>query len=360
MKKIAFCITCMNRLFHIQKTLLNNIEDNFLPEDVEFILLDYNSTDGLEDWVKTLREYIDKNILTYYKATTPQYYNRSHSRNMVFRLANSEIVCNLDADNYLGKGFADYIIKEFKNSKERIFITPILKNRDVFGRFCAYRDDFMHIKGYNESLSGYGMEDIDLFDRLFKSGLQRRTFINPNYYKVIQHSDKERVSQEYCYKNFTSAYLAYLTPYSVKFLVLYRDFSCEFGYLTNNFLCNYNNTKKHSNHIDFFFDPVNRIILESQLNTGKWFIVDDKIKIVLNDEGIEFHKDALAIEYRGLRFHKVTDKEVSAQFVRDLTDAKNFEIVTNARRNNPSINSEGFGKGIVYQNFDYRGKIILD
>ena len=37
-KKIAFCITCMNRLSHIQQTLVQNMEDNWLPDDVEFIL----------------------------------------------------------------------------------------------------------------------------------------------------------------------------------------------------------------------------------------------------------------------------------------------------------------------------------
>ena len=33
-KKLAFCITCMNRLSHIQKTLVDNMENNFLPNTV--------------------------------------------------------------------------------------------------------------------------------------------------------------------------------------------------------------------------------------------------------------------------------------------------------------------------------------
>jgi len=43
-KQLAFCVTSMNRLSHIQQTLIKNMEDNFLPDKVEFILLDYNST----------------------------------------------------------------------------------------------------------------------------------------------------------------------------------------------------------------------------------------------------------------------------------------------------------------------------
>ena len=46
MKQISFCITCMNRLKHLQETLEKNILDNFLVDEVEFVVLDYNSQDG--------------------------------------------------------------------------------------------------------------------------------------------------------------------------------------------------------------------------------------------------------------------------------------------------------------------------
>ena len=92
-KKIAFCITCMNRLHHLQQTLGKNLQDNFLPDDVEFILLDYNSKDGLEQWVHhNMMQYIESGILVYCKTTEPQYYFRNHARNMAFRLANAGIV----------------------------------------------------------------------------------------------------------------------------------------------------------------------------------------------------------------------------------------------------------------------------
>ena len=50
--KISFATVCMNRLHHIRQTLPKNIADNSDYENVEFILLDYNSSDGLEEWVK--------------------------------------------------------------------------------------------------------------------------------------------------------------------------------------------------------------------------------------------------------------------------------------------------------------------
>ena len=59
MKQISFCITCMNRLKHLQETLEKNILDNFLVDEVEFVVLDYNSQDGLEEWIaQSMMKYI--------------------------------------------------------------------------------------------------------------------------------------------------------------------------------------------------------------------------------------------------------------------------------------------------------------
>ncbi len=59
MKQISFYITCMNRLKHLQETLEKNIL-NFLKIEVEFVVLDYNSQDGLEEWIA---QSMMKNIL---------------------------------------------------------------------------------------------------------------------------------------------------------------------------------------------------------------------------------------------------------------------------------------------------------
>src|SRR4051812_49289287 len=51
-KKLSFCITCKNRFHQISETLPVNLADNATDvDDVEFVLLDFDSRDGLKEWV---------------------------------------------------------------------------------------------------------------------------------------------------------------------------------------------------------------------------------------------------------------------------------------------------------------------
>jgi len=343
-KKIAFCITCMNRLSHIQQTLAQNIEDNFLPDDVEFILMDYNSTDGLEEWVKALQKHINIGILHYYKTDIPLHYNRSHSRNMAFRLANAEILCNLDADNFLGEGFAKYILHEFeKLGKDRIYITSSFQNLDAFGRVCVRTSDFYNIHGYNEILAGYGNEDTDLFYRLQQSGLQLKPFSNKTFCRAIPHSHLERIKNEFRYKQYKSLYLSYESPYKLFFLIIYKNGLYESGSLINNELCNFNHNKYFSNVVEKFFDDVFRVMLDSPLLKGKRQFPDYET-ITVNDS----------------IYYKIEDETIVSDFIVQLSDADNFETIQKSINNQGVVNPTGFGQGIVYKNFDYTNPIILD
>jgi len=77
---------------------------------------------------------------------------------MAFRLANASILCNLDADNFLGKGFARFMLDEF-SKQDNIFYTNDYSFNDTFGRVCVRIEDFILISGYNEALKSYGYED---------------------------------------------------------------------------------------------------------------------------------------------------------------------------------------------------------
>ena len=109
-RRISICTTVMNRLKDLKLTLPKNMADNADYPNLEFVVLDYNSTDGLGEWIKTeMMEYIKSGRLTYARISEPKYFYMAHSRNLAFKIASGEIVNNLDADNFCQKGFAYYI-----------------------------------------------------------------------------------------------------------------------------------------------------------------------------------------------------------------------------------------------------------
>jgi hypothetical protein len=214
----------------------------------------------------------------------------------------------------------------------------------------------MKIKGYNEALVGYGVEDVDLFDRLIKVGLRQMIFENVNFYGAIQHPCNDRILQENSFINLNAIYISYTTPYITRFLLLHKDNTCEDGSLVNNLLYYYNEYTHYSNRIEATLDAKNRIILEGSIHRGVWDIVNNRIRVILNNNVHYFEANEPKIKYDNVDFYRMQDTETLSWFLINLSDAKNYDI----KNKQKEINLHGFGKGIVYKNFDYTTPIILD
>ncbi len=199
----------MGRRQHLEQTLLKNIEDNLPTKDgdpsVEFVLVDYNSKDGLEDWVKNnpaLKPYLEDGTLVYARHPDATHFHHAHAKNMAHRLATGDVVCNLDADNYTGAGFARYLANEFAGGKA-VIVHPAFsmsknakdEERGFFGRIALRREDFLALGGYSETRfkKGWGYEDTDLIVRALGYGLEPRPMFRADFVKVVPHSDEDRV-----------------------------------------------------------------------------------------------------------------------------------------------------------------------
>jgi len=358
-EKIAFCTTCMNRLSHLEQTLGKNIQDNYMPGQVEFVLLDYNSQDGLDKWVQNqMKKYIDEGILVYYKTTEPTHYLRSHSRNMAFRLANATILCNLDADNFLGKGFADFMLQEF-SKHYNIFYTNNYSFNDTFGRVSVRTGDFLSIRGYNEALKSYGYEDNDFLNRLALSGLKPMSFRNPEFYHFVKHSNIDRVSDEYMAKNMYKMYIAYINPYTSKILLLYKDYTVEqYTMVANWHLYAFDNAIYSSIYNSYLNEKI-RTVIEDDILKGTWSMDNDIIVIRENGANYCVEKEALTIDLEGNIFYKIENLDLIAKILVLLTSSINFNEVYKQVKNNLAVNPYGFGKGMVIKNFDLSNKITL-
>jgi hypothetical protein len=193
-KSISICTTCMNRLNDLSQTLPKNIEDNKNYQGtLEFVLLDYNSQDGLGEWIKkNLMQYIESGLLVYYRTDEPKSYSMSHSRNVAMKLATGHILNSVDADNFIGKGFVDKInILSHQQPEKAIF----LKGRRMLrGRLGYYKDEFIQLLGaYDEVLgqNGYGAEDGDLVYRACGLGFKLMWF-GGDFYKGLPNSPKHQ------------------------------------------------------------------------------------------------------------------------------------------------------------------------
>ena len=84
--KISFCITCKNRLYQIKKTLPQNLEDNRrLQEIVEFVLVDFGSTDGLRKWISdNFKHEIRSGYLKYFYTEEMVYWHASIEQKSFF------------------------------------------------------------------------------------------------------------------------------------------------------------------------------------------------------------------------------------------------------------------------------------
>ena len=191
-RHISLCTSVKDRLEHLQQTFIKNIKDNDDYPFCEFVLLNYNCPDpDTVDWVKSeLMTYVKSGVVSYYFFPDIPTFDRSHARNLAFRLSKGDIICNIDADNYVGQGFISYVSAMFDTEKS--FLCGPRDGRSLGGRICVTRKDFEAVGGFDERIKSYGPEDLDLTKRLSLSGLQKRIIQNEKFCHVIQHSDELR------------------------------------------------------------------------------------------------------------------------------------------------------------------------
>jgi hypothetical protein len=348
-QKISFCTVCMNRLHHLRQTLPLNIKNNLSYGNLEFIVMDYGSSDGLSEWIKSeMSEYIEKGIVVYYRYDEADYFDRSHSRNLMFKLATGDIICNTDADNYLGKGFADYISKKFLE-QENLFLVPDTKRkfyylRDALGRFCAAKQDFLDISGYDERMSGYGFEDDDLYDRLIHNGKKEVIIMDFNYLRAIKHGNENRVENEFYTNYFHKIYINYEKPELSNVVVLYKNGLAHKGILSPN---------THNT-------PAPAILENNQWEAAHWKKEDDKIILTSTDSKntYTFIEMNDRITYNNIVYYNISNELFLRKLSYDLPLITNFGHFLSNKEKRAGVNLNGFGKGAVYKNFSTEKTIV--
>ncbi len=184
----------MGRLSHLQQTFLDNVCNSESYVDREFVLLNYNSQDGLDEWARNhLLELIDQGIVKYYHTTQPRYYISTHAKNVAHKLASGDILCNLDADNFILPGFCEFVVDNLQSHRAILLASPQdpQGNIGTAGKVAVRREHFYSVNGYDEELNlGWGCDDTNFH---YRAAQHTPISAGPGWSKAIPHSDEDRV-----------------------------------------------------------------------------------------------------------------------------------------------------------------------
>jgi sulfotransferase family protein/glycosyl transferase family 7 (putative galactosyltransferase) len=200
---VAFCITCKGRTQHLERTLPKNLADNHGLS--KFVVLDYNSKDNLNAYLTSkYPDLIESGKLAVYRFGGVGPFKMAHAKNMTHRLGireGADVLVNLDADNYTGLGFDQYVIDRFQQFGNNILLWARWNKpgadpkahipKGCSGRIVVTKQAFLKAGGYDEKYDTWGPDDKDFHYRLRLMGYSPHE-IDRQYLNAILHTDKMR------------------------------------------------------------------------------------------------------------------------------------------------------------------------
>ncbi len=173
---IAFCTSCMNRLWQLKRTLGPNLET--LAGTPHFVALcNYNSTDGLREYVR--EHFLDAcrgGSLIHFQTTVPNRFHASKAKNAAHRLAltrTPDILFNLDADNFITAETITVCVERFNVASDIMFHHwSGFWGDGSFGRIAVRASTWVRLGGYDETMREMSYQDTDLLNRGRAAGLR--------------------------------------------------------------------------------------------------------------------------------------------------------------------------------------------
>lgn len=182
---ISIIIPCKARLQHLLDSLPTILAQTY--QDLQVIIIDFNCPEGTKKTIE--KEFSDNRIEVYKEKVGKDYWNLSESRNAGYKYIKGDRLLFLDADTMLQPTFIEMAVKQLN---EKTFVTGLIAPPwNGCGCLFVNKSDYEKARGYNEALTGWGYDDIDMYKRLEKLGLTRIDFD----YKLISniaHEDSGR------------------------------------------------------------------------------------------------------------------------------------------------------------------------
>lgn len=180
--RYSIITTCKGRLHNLKRTLPEFLKQ----ENAEVIVVDYDCPDGTSEYVSGCHPSVREVV-----ATDKPSFNASHARNLGAAQACGDFLVFLDADVVVTANFLANIDSKISSHSFALFGPPA--QNSLRGSCVVSRETFERIGGYDELLSGYEGEDLDLYMRLRLIGA-KKVLLDPIIVReVIEQSMEERV-----------------------------------------------------------------------------------------------------------------------------------------------------------------------
>lgn len=189
---ISFCTPIKGRLEYLKQTYIGNIRAALsagIP--AEFVLLDYDSPDGVTEWAKSaLREFAG--VVSLYRLTVPRpFYAIPVADNCAMRLAAGEIVSNLMADIRVTPKYFSEVYKLTLNDRNCLVRARREARTGTTGLMTVWKDRFVIVGGYDEEMQGWGYQDVDLRHRC-EALKMRLVYWSETEAEALPHGDEFR------------------------------------------------------------------------------------------------------------------------------------------------------------------------
>lgn len=330
---LCFFTVAMNRLHHLEQTLPQNLADNNLAT-TRFLVLDYNSTDGLHKYILT--HFVDElksGKLEYHRYAHAKYFSHSHSRNLAVNLTDTSYVCNIDADNFTGKNFDEFLQRKFSQHPKAV-ISGLSNPQQIygaFGRMATRRADFIDVGGYDEDFLGYGFEDYDLVSRLEHNGLEKVLIDTPAYLNTVAHDNTDRIAREWTSNMLEILYRQQVSDSAQVLLYLFKDKSMHYGVVNEDF----------SAGVHYRYS-----LAGNRWQKGTWSESGNILQIKFEGFEAKFEKNGLYLTGNNHYMKAESDTEKLQEAILFHTNMANCcRYLQNKEKNKIRVNENGFGSG---------------
>jgi len=165
--RVSFVVPVKGRLDHLKQSLPSMLNQHLVGLDIsiEVIVVDYNCPQKTIDWIHSQGHSQVRAVL---QSAPLDYFNLSHARNIGCREATGEILAVADADSMLHRNTLGRVLPKMIADPTIVLCqNPYIKGDNKVGRTTSFirKDAWVKLRGYDESMEGWGWEEADLYRR---------------------------------------------------------------------------------------------------------------------------------------------------------------------------------------------------